>query len=118
MAAAQEKREQNRAEDRDRDRTQASGPGGEKPKHARCLDAPWRRASSPALAAEITVQQLTGDSDYDEAEDPAKHIALRSAIDRLRDVWFFETPQERAISSPLDRLPAREATAASRASSP
>jgi hypothetical protein len=62
------------------------------------LEPPRRRTSGPALAAEKPADELTGDSDHDEAKDPAKHVALKSAIDRRRDVLFFETPQGCGIS--------------------
>ncbi|MGI8432939.1 MAG: hypothetical protein ACR2MW_11700 [Chthoniobacterales bacterium] len=90
MAPAQEQSEQNRAQNRDDDRTKTPGSGGKKSEHARGLDAPLRRPSIPALAAEKPVDEFTSDSDCDEAKDPAKHVALDSAIDRLRDVSFFE----------------------------
>ena len=86
VATAQEKSEQNRAQHRDHDRTKTPGSRRKEPKHARRLDAPRRRASIPALATEIPVDEFTRDGDCDDAKDPAKHVALRSASERRRDV--------------------------------
>lgn len=63
MAAAQEQSEQNRAQNRDDDRTKTPGSGRKESEHARRLDAPLRRASSPALATDKPVDELTGDGD-------------------------------------------------------
>ncbi|MGI8957719.1 MAG: hypothetical protein ACR2II_12515 [Chthoniobacterales bacterium] len=61
------------------------------------------------MTAEKPADELTGDSDYDEAKDPAKHVALRSAINRLQDVSFFESRQGDSSDPPgRPAMPLRE----------